>query len=333
MASFFVRRLLLALAVLFAVSFGTFVFFATKFYPTCSGAGPPLVGSVPNAASAYFHWLRNVPSGGITRDPCGTDIGAQTWQSLGHTAALLGATALIVIVLSLVLGVIAAARAGSLLDLALRAFSYIAWAVPAFIVALVLQSVFNWAGNRSGFRPFATDGWPGQCALISGAFLKDCGVPGAPTPHAGTGLHYAVSLIRHLTLPALALALAFVGAHSRYLRSSLLVALNAPYTTTARAKGLPEHTVLLRHALRNSLATFSSVLLLDFGAIFGAALVVDYVFGLNGLGLLFLSDIQTASINPYAVQLLLTVTAALVIAAALLSEVIVAWLDPRTRLR
>jgi peptide/nickel transport system permease protein len=142
-----------------------------------------------------------------------------------------------------------------------------------------------------------------------------------------------VSLVRHLTLPALALALGFVGVHARYLRSSLLVALQAPYTTTARAKGLPESSVLLRHALRNSLATFTSALLLDFGAIFGAALAVDYVFALNGLGMLFLADIQTANINPYAVQLLLTLTAGLVIAASVLAELAVAWFDPRVRLR
>jgi peptide/nickel transport system permease protein len=146
--------------------------------------------------------------------------------------------------------------------------------------------------------------------------------------------------VRHLTLPALALALAFVGLHSRYLRSSLLVALHAPYTVTARAKGLPERAVVLRHALRNSLATFTSALLLDFGAIFGAALAIDFVFRLNGLGMLFLYEINTgvespaaSAINPYAVVLLLSVTAGMVLLASFVSELVVAWLDPRARLR
>jgi peptide/nickel transport system permease protein len=333
MAAFVVRRLVLAVGVLVAVSFGTFVFFATRFYPTCSGGGEPIDGKVSNAASAYFRWLKDVPSGGVARDACGTDIGSQTWQSLVHTGALLGATSLLLIVFAVLFGVVAASRAGSLVDLALRAFTYVAWAVPAFLVALVLRSVFDWTGSHYGFRPFAAGGWPGQCALIGGTFLQGCGLPGAPVPQAASGLHFVVSLVRHLTLPALALALGFVGVHARYLRSSLLVALQAPYTTTARAKGLPESSVLLRHALRNSLATFTSALLLDFGAIFGAALAVDYVFALNGLGMLFLADIQTANINPYAVQLLLTLTAGLVIAASVLAELAVAWFDPRVRLR
>jgi peptide/nickel transport system permease protein len=329
--AFLVRRVLLGCGVLLAVSFGTFVFFATRFYPTCSGAGTPIRGSVSRAAAAYFRWLKGVPTGGVTRDACGNDIGSQTWQSLGHTGALLGAAVLLVIVLSVVLGVVAAARAGSLLDLTLRGFSYLAWAVPPFLVALLLQSSLGWAG-RYGFRPFALEGWPGQCALLGGPSINTCGV-GIGVPSAGSGIHFATSLLRHLALPAVALALAFVGLHSRYLRSSLLVALRAPYATTARAKGLPERSVLLRHALRNSLATFTSALLLDFGAIFGAALAIDYVFRLNGLGMLFLYEVQTANINPYAVQLLLALTAAMVVLASILSEISVAWFDPRTRLR
>jgi peptide/nickel transport system permease protein len=330
MLSFLLRRVLLAFGVLLAVSLGTFVFFATKFVPTCSGSGQPIGGSVSHAASAYFRWLKGVPSGGVTRDACGNDIGSPTWHSLGHTATLLGATGLLVVVLSLLLGVIAAARAGSLLDLSLRAFSYLTWAIPPFLVALLLQSALHWVGSRYGVRPFALEGWPGQCALIGGPSINSCA---AGVPSAGGGLHFAFSLLRHLTLPAVALALAFIGLHSRYLRSSLLIALHAPYTTTARAKGLPERTVVLRHALRNSLATFTSALLLDFGAIFGAALAIDFVFRLNGLGMLFLYEIQNQNINPYAVQLLLVVTAAMVLFASLLSELAVSWLDPRVRMQ
>jgi peptide/nickel transport system permease protein len=254
-------------------------------------------------------------------------VGSHTWQSLGHTAALLALTAVLVIVLSLLIGVVAASWVGSPLDLVLRGFTYVAWAVPPFLLALVLQSASSWAGERFGFRPFALTGWPGQCLMLGGPVVRNC------TQDTGDGVQYAVSFLRHLTLPAGALAVAFVGLHARYLRSSLLVALHAPYTTTARAKGLPERRVVLRHALRNSLATFVSAMLLDFGAIFGAALAVDWIFQLNGLGTLFLYEIQTASINPYAVQLLLVVTAAMVIAAGLASELAVGWLDPRARPR
>lgn len=324
MIAFVVHRLLLAAGVLLAVSFGPFVLFSTKFGSPVSGPASPLAGSVSKAASLWWAWL-----GRLTRGDTSTPLGdpfARLWNSLGHTAALLGVTALLVVAFSLAVGTVAATRAGSTADGLLRSFSYVAWAVPAFLVALSLQSVFNWAGGRYGFRPFALAGWPGQCN-VEGVFIQNC------DSSAGSGLDWALDFARHLTLPAFSLALAFVGVHARYLRSSLLVALSMPYTTTARAKGLPERLVLLRHALRNSLATFTSALLLDFGAIFGAALAVDWVFRLDGLGTLFLSEIATSVIDPYSVSLLLSVTAAMVLAASFLSELAVVWLDPRARLR
>jgi len=239
-------------------------------------------------------------------------------------------TLVLVLLLSLVFGVLAAARAGTWLDLGFRAFSYTAWAIPPFLLALVLQSVLIWLGSHASFHFFPVSGWPGAC--IYGTF----GCAATP-PH---GLHYAGEVLRFLLVPAIALSVAFVGVHSRYLRSSLLVALAAPYTTTARAKGLTERRLVLRHALRNSLGTFTSVLLLDFGAVVGAALAVDFVFRMNGLGLLFLSEIgglgsQSGDgpkfLDPYAVQALLTAIAAIVAAASLLAELAVLWLDPRAR--
>lgn len=326
MPTFVARRLLLALGVLLAVSFGTFAFFATRFGSPLTGNLKPLAPNVGKAAELWWEWLKRLVHGDTSTSLGGTDVGSQTWQSLGHTAALLGLTAVLVVVFSVAIGVVAASRAGSLLDLVLRAFTYIAWAIPAFVLALVLQSILSWAARSYGFRPFVLQGWPGQCN-VDNLFIQNC------NPNAGSGAQYALAFLRHLTLPALSLAVAFVGVHSRYLRSSLLVALNAPYTTTARAKGLPERIVVLRHALRNSLATFTSAMLLDFGAIFGAALAVDWVFQLGGLGTLFLYEIENASINPYAVQLLLVVTAAMVIFASFLSELAIPWLDPRARLK
>lgn len=326
MLAFAIRRVLLAVGVLLAVSFGTFAFFATRFGSPATGPTKTLAPSFDSALSLWWGWLRRLMHGDTSTALGGNDVGAQTWQSLGHTVALLGLTAVLVAVFATLLGTLAATRAGSKLDLSLRGFSYVAWAVPGFLVALLLQSVFRWIGSESGFHPFALEGWPGQCN-VNNLILPNCG------PVTGGIAGYALSFLRHMILPAIALAVAFIGVHSRYLRSSLLVALHAPYTTTARAKGLPERTVLLRHALRNSLATFVSVMLLDFAAIFGAALAVDWIFQLGGLGTLFLFEIQTAIINPYAVQLLLTLTAVMVVLSAVLSELVVSLLDPRARLR
>jgi peptide/nickel transport system permease protein len=147
-------------------------------------------------------------------------------------------------------------------------------------------------------------------------------------------------VLQALVIPSIALSVAFVGLHSRYLRSSLLVAFGAPYTNTARAKGLSETRIVVRHALRNSIGVFSSILLLDLGAVIGASLAVDFVFRLGGLGLVFLGLIgglgnQSGDgpkpLDPYAVMSVLILTAILVAVASLLAELVVVWLDPRVR--
>jgi peptide/nickel transport system permease protein len=159
-----------------------------------------------------------------------------------------------------------------------------------------------------------------------------------PCPAAGTGVGYVVNVIRSVTLPALTLAAGFVGLHARYLRTSLSVALDAPYTTTARAKGLPERLVLLRHAMRNSLATFLGAMLADVGAIFGASLAIDWIFQLNGIGSLFIRELginnisgNSIFIDVYAVEALLLVTALILLVSSFLSEFVVFALDPRAR--
>jgi peptide/nickel transport system permease protein len=303
------RRLVLGAGVLVVVSYASFVFFTTKFGSTGSGA-TAFANGPGQASSQWWHWWGRLARGDLTS--LGPDA-SYTWRAFGHTAALLGLTAVLVVIFALGLGVLGATRAGSAIDVLLRTASYVAWGVPPFVLALVM-----WWATR-------IQGWPGEC----GTYGVSCAVGQAPPP-ATIG---AVS--GHLVLPSVALAVSFIGLHARYLRSSLVVALHAPHTTTARAKGLPERTVVLRHALRNSLATFVSALLLDFGAIFGAALAVDYVFRLDGVGTLFLYEIsafsERDSVHFYSVSLLLMLTAALVVLASISAEAAVTWLDPRAR--
>jgi len=308
-----------------AVSFGTFALIATKFSATCTSQftptgvfAPPLASTVRQAAILYWGWVKGVPTGRSFGSVCNGPVAQQIGPAFAHTALLLAATAALVVCFSMLFGTLAATRAGSALDSGLRGFSYAAWAVPPFVLGLMLQSVFRWAGSRYGVHWFAIEGWP----------------------EGGTGFHHAADVARSLVLPAVALSVAFVGLHSRYLRSALLVALHAPYTTTARGKGLSERHVVFRHALRNSLATFTSALLLDFGAIFGAAMAIDWVFSLNGLGMLLINDIAGIGggdgprfLNPYAIETLLAAAALLVIASSLVAELAVAWLEPRARLR
>jgi peptide/nickel transport system permease protein len=134
-----------------------------------------------------------------------------------------------------------------------------------------------------------------------------------------------------MALPIVTVALGFVGAYSRYVRSSMLVSLRAPYTVVARAKGLRERRVLVRHALRTALIPFVSVLVLDFGNLFAGALVADLIFRQQGLGIFFLSAISFA--DPNQLPAILTVLAVVVVGFSLVGDVVYGWLDPRIRLR
>jgi peptide/nickel transport system permease protein len=333
-----VRRLVLAVGVLAAVSYGSFALMATRFSSTCLSAYtptrqfPPLAASPWQAGSLWWSWLKGIPSGSSLGRVCGSETGNQVWPAFVHTAVLLTVTGCLVVVGSLLVGTLAASRSGSWLDLLARCFSYLGWAIPAFVLALVAQSVLRWAHDRFGFAWFRLSGWPGSCISPSGS-LYGCGGSGSSASHL-------LEIVRSVTVPALVLAVAFIGLHSRYLRSQLLTAFRSAYVTTARAKGLPERTVVLRHALRNSLAVFASALLLDFGALFGAAMAVDWIFHLNGLGTVLITELAGIGggegprfINPYAIETLLTTAAVVVVVSSVASELVVVWLDPRTRLQ
>lgn len=319
MAAFLLRRLFLAAVVLLTFSFVSFLLFASQFYPL---RGKPVL-------PAYWRWLRGAVSGHDLVHGLNGAIWPTLGPSLAHTAALLGLTAALVVVFSIALASVAAMRRGSAFDVALRVGSYVAWGVPAFLLALIVQSAVNGLGSAHGLGPFPVAGWPGSCPAGLGL---DAGTI-TPCPAAGRGLRYALNVARYVTLPALTLSVGFIAVHTRYLRTSLVAALSAPFAVTARAKGLPERLVVFRHALRNSLITFAAALLADFGAIFSAALAVDWVFQLNGVGSLFFREIDPNApvLDAYAAEALLLVSGLMLLTASLLSELAVLWLDPRVR--
>jgi peptide/nickel transport system permease protein len=311
--AFVVRRAFFAALILVAVSFGSYWFFSRHFYDQ--------FGQIDESpARTWWAWFRRIPDGTL-HQPL-----AHLMRPLGHTAALLACTFLLVVVFALFIGVVSAVRAGSFVDVVLRGFAYGAWAVPAFLLALIIQKVGSIIYAHLGAQPLPLSTWPGTCYIpLTGGFSNaDCSVH---------GFAYAGDVAKTLVLPSIALATSFIGLHARYIRSSLLAALDAPYTVTARAKGLPERSVVLRHALRTSLIAFVSALFLDFGSIFGAAVAVDWIFQLQGLGSSFMIAIGSERVDPMATQMILVVTAALVLVASLLGDIVVSILDPRVRLR
>lgn len=323
MLAFFTRRVLLGVVVLAGFSLASFCFFASQF--------PPLKGHP--VLSEYWQWLRGIPSGAsfqalVYAPASGRALWPKLLPALGHTLVLLAAAFAVILVLSVAIGTLSAVTRGSLLDIGLRFGSYLVWAVPAFLLAFMAQEAITSVGSAHGWGPFPPAGWPGSCPAAIGLNAGTI----SPCPAAGTGLRYALNVGRYITLPALILAVGFVGLYSRYLRTSLVTALDSPYVTTARAKGLPERTVVLRHALRNSLITFSAALFANFSLFFGAALAVDWVFQLNGLGSAFILEFRPDNglVDAYSMQLVLLMIGALVLVASVVSEFVVGLLDPRT---
>jgi peptide/nickel transport system permease protein len=323
MGAFVLRRLALGLLAMFVALSGSFFFFAAKFLPLSE---TPILHS-------YLVWLRGIPSGRSLNDGLlGGHLVATVGAAFGRTMLLLALTLVIVVVIAIPVGCLAAAMRGTVVDYLLRVGTYIAWAVPVFVVAILLQEGFGRTPGGWGTGWFPSIGWAGQCPNGQGIDPHNF-----QCPAAGHGLTHVAEVIYHLTLPALALALGFIGLNARYLRNSVVDALDAPYVTVARAKGLPERVVVMRHALRNAFVAFVPAIVSDLGVLFGAALVVDVIFQLGGLGTLFIGLLQldadsNTPVDTYELQLMLLFAACVMLTASMIGEILLGLFDPRTRL-
>ena len=138
-----------------------------------------------------------------------------------------------------------------------------------------------------------------------------------------------VDSFAHLLLPTTALLLISLAGYSRYSRASLLDVMNQDYIRTARAKGLNERTIVIRHAFRNALIPITTVLTLDFGALIGGAVITETVFGWSGMGVLFQSSLIIVDVNPIMGVFLVTGIAAIVF--NIIADLLYSALDPRIR--
>jgi ABC-type dipeptide/oligopeptide/nickel transport system permease component len=322
MGGVLLRRVLFGLVALFVGLSASFFFFASKYPPLHS---TPLI-------HAYWVWLRGLATGrSLSQGLLSGHLLSSVGGAFGRTLLLLLVSLTLVLVISLPLGCLAAAKRGSALDFILRCASYAVWAVPAFLLATIAQEGLGRIPGGWGLGWFPYVGWAGECPNGQGIDEHNF-----QCPSGGTGLNHVGLVFDHLALPAFALALGLIGLQARYLRSSLIDTLDAPFIMVARAKGLTEMAVVLRHGVRNSLVTFVPALVSDFGVVFGAALAVDFIFQLGGIGTLFINDLKLNAdgfvpVDTYALQLALLLGGGLMITASILGEVALWILDPRAR--
>jgi len=230
---------------------------------------------------------------------------------LVNTLLLLGVSSVIAIVIGIFLGVIAARKRGGVFDSTMVTGALTTFSLPTFWIGLVLIFVFSFTLN-----------WFPPTGAIPGTW--------ADPRFAPTNIfQYMAGRLQHLFLPALTLTLFFYGGFLLLTRATMIEALSEDYITTARAKGLPERTVLYKHALKNASLPLITATALQFGFLLSGAIITETVFSYDGLGKWLFDAIGTKD-GP-VLQAMFYIIALCVIVANFASDLIYGFVDPRIK--
>jgi len=319
MGTFIARRMLYSIPVLIAASF--LVFFGMSLVTD------PLsqLRLIPNLSQdtlqniidrkhlddpiiiQYVFWVRDMFFNQFGTTAIGDNpIWPDLQRAIGNTLQLVLISELIAVVLAVILGVFSARKQYSFFDYTTTTVSFFGFSVPIFWFALILQALATTFFLKTGIRLVYTFG---QSSL------------GAANPF--------IDRVQHMILPIIVLSYVNVATYSRYQRASMLEVLHSDYIRTARAKGLSERSVTMKHGLRNALIPIVTVAALNFGAVLGGAVITETIFAWPGMGKFFIDSLIRGEI--YTLMAWLMVTAIAVIGANLLADIIYGWLDPRIR--
>jgi peptide/nickel transport system permease protein len=314
MGRFAFRRLASMVLVLFAITIITFLIFQKipNGDPALRLAGR--TASPENIASIRHQWgfdrpiwdqylitMQKVFSGSVISYTQKINVIDQIRRGLPATVSLALGAGVIWLFWGIVLGVVSAVKAGRFSDRALAVLSLAGISTPVFVVGAILLYVV--------------------------AFLVPIFPNGGYIPITQDPFQW----FWHLVLPWFTLSVLFIGFYSRVLRSNLLDVMGEDYVRTARAKGLSEHRVLVRHVLRTSLIPIVSLWGLDFAAVIGGgAIITETVFNLQGVGQYAAQSIQSLDVPPVLVIVMFAAFAVVLLAA--LVDILYAYLDPRIRL-
>ena len=236
----------------------------------------------------------------------GRPVGGLLLDALSTTSQLILFGVVLSALIAISTGVYSAVRQYSLLDYSFTGLAFVGLAMPPF--------------------------WFGLIAIQFGSvYLRSLFGTRDPIFYS-IGLHQHPGLgdyLRHLVLPVATLTVQIVASWTRFQRSSMLDVLSADYIRTARAKGLPRRTVVLKHALRNGLIPLVTVMAIDIGALFGGLIITESIFSIPGMGKLFFDSLQNGDTNVLLPWLM--VSAVFIIGFNLLADVLYGALDPRIR--
>lgn len=319
MGFYILRRLLIAIPSLLGISIVLFTVLALApgdpFEELATNpAVPPEVRMALRAkfglddpvAVRYVRWITAMSQGDwgfsfVSR----IDVDDLILQRLGVTLFVIGSSQILALLIAIPIGVIAATRPYSVFDQIANTLAFIGFSLPTFFTGLLFILIFSiWLD----WLPFV--------------YQADIQAP---------GWRWYWEHVRQAIMPITVLGL-FQGASLvRYVRSAVLDVIRLDYVTTARAKGLGERVVIIKHVVRNALIPVVTLVALQMPAIFGGAIVTEQIFRIPGIGSLLISSILA---NDTPVIMAVTfVFACLVVLFNLIADILYGWLDPRITFR
>jgi peptide/nickel transport system permease protein len=239
-----------------------------------------------------------------TRQPVVEEIGVR----LGRTVYLMTITLIVVAIIAIPIGILSAIKQYSFFDITATTLSFMGQAIPEFWLGMILILVFYaWLQNPVTGEPLLPAG--GMQSMDEGFSLVD--------------------RIQHLILPVTMGAVGWVAWYSRFLRAGMLDVIHQDYIRTARAKGLAERLVMLRHALKNALIPLVTIFALDIPYIFAGSIYVELIFSWPGMGRLYYTAAENRD-YPLLMGILI-IGALFTVTANLLADIAYGFLDPRIR--
>jgi len=319
MSQYVLRRLLIAIPSLLGISVVLFVVLALApgdpFSELATNPNvPPEVQAALRAKFGlddpihlrYLHWLNAMLHGDwgfsfVSR----VDVDTLILQRLPTTLFVIGLAQLLAIAVAIPVGVYAAARPYSVFDQVANTLAFVGFSLPTFFTGLLFILVFS---IYLDWLPFV--------------YRADL---------AAVGWHWYWEQFRQAIMPITVFGLAVGASMTRYVRSAVLDVIRLDYVTTARAKGLGERRVIVKHVVRNALIPVVTLVMLQMPAIFGGAIVTEQIFRVPGIGSLLISSILA---NDTPVVMAVTfVFACLVVLFNLIADILYGWLDPRISYR
>jgi peptide/nickel transport system permease protein len=313
MLTYAFRRVLFSIPVVLIASFLLFWGVRETFDPTArlAASRDPQVqqrererlGLDQPIVVQYTDWLKGAVHGDFGQSSASRDdVSSMISRAMGNTLQLIIIGAVVSAAIAIGVGVYSSVKQYSKLDYVFTGLSYIGIAMPPFWFGLLLIEFF----------------------VVQNRWFLSVGL------HTGDSTAFNWDYARHLVLPIATLCVQIVASWSRYQRASMLDSLGADYVRTARAKGVPRRKVIFKHALRNSLIPFVTVVALDFGALFGGLIITENIFAIGGMGRLFYNALLVGDV--YVVEAWMIVVAVLIIFFNLLADLLYGVLDPRIRL-